>query len=207
MSERTFEVQYCEVKSKEKYLYLQQQHWHCITAPMAQQQKANSIYQALLSNFKGTPTGFALLKTSTKPNLHIITSYNYRNIAVHQEQLQYSKMCILLPKLHVKLKQLCTNPPVLEHLYWSKVNIPTFNASHWILEWAIVSSFPFSSQKVLTKSLYCCFHWSNLGNWNGNQPLEQTQPQHTAEKPYLDILVSPRITCTLAKLVEQTDQT
>lgn len=197
-----------------KYLYLQNQHWHCISLPMVQQQKGNSAYQELLSNFKG--------KRQTKfTHYHFLQLYKHWRSPGIVKMLQHCKTCILLPKLHVKLERLRTNSPVLQQLYWRSVpcaplcniwilqlsseaiynntiNTPTFNASHWILEWA-TSSFTFSSQKVLSKSLYCCFPLQ--------QPLEQPQPQHTAEKLYLDIPVSPHITCALAKLVKQTDQT
>lgn len=113
------------------------------------------------------------------------THYHFLQLYKHwcspgiAKMLQHCETCILLPKLHVKLKRLWTNSPVLQHLYWRSVpcvqlcnvwilqlsseaisnniiNTSTFNASHWILEWA-TSSFTFSSQKVLSKSLYCCF--------------------------------------------------
>lgn len=172
MSERTFEVQCSEVKGEERYLYLQNQHWHCISLPMVQQQKGNSAYQELLSNFKG--------KRQTKfTHYHFLQLYKHWRSPGIVKMLQHCKTCILLPKLHVKLERLRTNSPVLQHLYWRSVpcaqlcniwilqlsseaiynntiNTPTFNASHWILQWA-TSSFTFSSQKVLSKSLYCCF--------------------------------------------------
>lgn len=107
----------------------------------------------------------------------MITSYNYIHIGAHQE---YSR-CYSTAKhvffylSYVKLKRLWTNSPVLQHLYWrsvpcvqlcniwilqlsseaiynTTVNTSTFNASQWILEWP-TSSFTFSSQKVLSKSV------------------------------------------------------